>query len=91
MPNSGLDLSPAQQRMIVASEPSDRDRREGCGVELRTGADYAIAKALERRGFGHVVGPGSPLGGMYWNNGDGLALRRELRGESDPDDDESDD
>lgn len=81
-----MKLTDPQRAMLIASEPSDRDRDEGAGVELRTGADYAVAKALERRQLGDVEGPGGPLPGLYFNNVDGLALRRELLGLPDDND-----
>lgn len=83
-----MKLSAAQTGMLLESEPSDLDPFDGCGVELRTGADYAIAKALERRGLGHVQGPGGSLPGMYWSNADGLAARREFLGIEWTDDDD---
>lgn len=67
-----------QRQMIVDSEPDDITGEEGCGVELRSGADYAVAKALERRGLGFVEGPGGPLPGQYWNNAEGLLERQDL-------------
>ena len=71
-------VTEAQHRMLMASEPDDRTGDEGCGVELNTGADYATARALKRRGLGEVTGPGGSLPGMYWNNADGLYLRNEI-------------
>lgn len=68
--------------MLIASEPDDRTGDEGCGVELRSGADYATAKALQRQGLGHVSGPGGSLPGMYWSNEAGLTARSELMSES---------
>lgn len=84
-----VKLTEAQRAMLLASEPSDRNPEDGVGVELWTGADYAVAKALERRGLGDVEGPGQPKGmsGLYFNNSDGLELRRVLLGLPDPDDD----
>lgn len=73
-----MTLSDAQKRMVLASGPDDRDGHEGCGVELTSGADYAIAKALEHKGLGHRQGPGGSLPGMYWNNENGLELRSAL-------------
>lgn len=70
-----MNLTPRQRRMILDSGPDDVTGREGLGVELRSGADYAVAKALERRGLGHVEGPGGPRPGQYWNNTNGLRLR----------------
>jgi len=72
-----MRLTAPQLAMLLASDPDDITGEEGVGVELRTGADYAIAKALERRGLGHVEGPGGSLPGMYWNNAAGLLSRRE--------------
>ena len=71
-------LTKAQRRMLLASDPDDRTGDEGVGVELRTGADYAVAKSLERLGLGFREGPGGSLPGMYWNNDCGLALRAAL-------------
>lgn len=68
-------LTDAQLRMVLESGPDDRSGTSGIGVELRTGADYAVAKALERRQLGHREGPGGSLPGMYWNNAMGLAVR----------------
>lgn len=87
-----ITLTARQQAMVLGSEPSDLDPDTGAGVELTTGADYAVARSLERKGLGDVEGPGGPLSGLYFNNEDGLALRRELRGEPDPSDlDDNDD
>lgn len=69
-------LTERQLEMLLASDPDDITGEEGCGVELLTGADYAVAKSLARRILGHVQGPGGPLPGMYWNNASGLELRR---------------
>lgn len=71
-------LTPAQCAMLIASHPDDITGEEGCGVELRNGSDYATAKALKRRGFGEVTGPGGSLSGMYWSNAEGLAERQSL-------------
>ena len=76
--NFTWDFTPAQKAMLLASDPDDISGREGAGLELRTGAAYATAKALQRKGLGYVVGPGGPLSGMYWSNADGLAVRAEL-------------
>lgn len=72
----GEKLTNAQRAMLLASDPDDITGEEGAGVELLTGADYAIAKALKRRGLGEMTGPGGSLPGMYWNNADGLEARR---------------
>ena len=70
-------LTKAQATMICGSDPDDITGEEGVGVELWTGADYAVARSLERRGFGTVTGPGQPKGmpGLYFNNADGLYAR----------------
>lgn len=73
------DFTDKQRQMLCASDPDDVTGEEGCGVELRSGADYAVAKSLERRGYGHVQGPGGPLPGMYWNNSTGLIARSDIR------------
>jgi hypothetical protein len=72
-------LSEGQQRFLLESEPDDVTGEEGVGIELRSGPDYAIAKSLERRGYGHVTGPGGALPGMYWNNAAGLDARAALQ------------
>lgn len=69
------NLTAPQRRMLMDSEPDDVTGAQGVGIELRSGADYAVAKALERRKLGHRQGPGGPLPGMYWNNATGLAVR----------------
>jgi|GEM_PF-1355537 len=79
-------LTAPQRAMLIASGPDDLTGREGHGVELRTGADYAVARALERRELGYVEGPGGPLCGLYFNNAEGLLWRREELGE--PEDEE---
>ncbi|RSV41506.1 hypothetical protein CA234_09535 [Sphingomonas sp. ABOLE] len=71
------EMPEAQRRMLLASRPDDVTGEEGIGVELRTGADIAVAKALERRGLGTREEGGS-LPGMYWSNPEGLALRKFL-------------
>ena len=72
------DFTDKQREMICASDPDDVSGEEGCGVEIFTGAHYAIAKSLERRGYGNVQGPGGPLPGMYWNNSTGLIARQDI-------------
>lgn len=74
-------LTATQVTMLLASDPDDVTGEEGAGVELRTGADYAVARALERRGLGYVQGPGGPLPGLYWNNAEGLAIREAVSGD----------
>lgn len=79
-------LSPAMCRMLVNSEPDDVTGREGCGVDLFNGADYAVAKALERRGLGYQEGPGGfRYAGLYWSNSKGLAIRTILLEQEKPD------
>jgi len=73
--NTSNDLSAAQRSMLAASGPDDITGTAGVGVELRTGALYAVAKSLERLGLGHVTGPDGSRRGMYWNNAAGLAER----------------
>lgn len=68
-------LTPRQRQMLLDSGPDDITGEEGCGVELLTGADYAVAKALRRQGFGHLTGPGGELPGMYWSGAEGLRIR----------------
>lgn len=77
-----LKLSEPQRRMLLASEPDDITGEEGAGVELRTGADYAVAKSLVRLCLGFRSGPGGSLPGMYWSSAVGLQLRRDLLAET---------
>lgn len=77
-----MTLTEAQRAMLIASEPDDVTGEEGCGVELRSGADYATANALKRRGLGNVTGPGGALPGMFWSNAQGLAERALLMPEA---------
>lgn len=80
---SGWAFTEPQRAMLLASDPDDVTGEEGVGVELRSGRDYAVARALERRGLGHVQGPGGPFPGMYWNNRWGLEARAdELAGKA---------
>lgn len=77
------NLTPRQRAMLIESEPDDLTGRAGIGIELRTGADYAVAKALERRKLGHREGPGGFLPGMYWNNPMGLSVRAAIMTDED--------
>ncbi len=72
------NLTRQQREMICASDPDDVSGEEGCGVEIFTGAHYAIAKSLERRGYGNVQGSGGRVPGMYWNNSTGLIARQDI-------------
>lgn len=72
------DFTIKQREMLCASAPDDVTGEEGCGVELTSGANYAVAKSLERRGYGNLQGPGGPLPGMYWNNATGLIARQDI-------------
>lgn len=72
------DLPGSQRRMLLASGPDESNATGAQGVELRTGADYAVARALMRRRLGHYDGPGGSLHGMFWPNSEGLALREIL-------------
>lgn len=76
-------VTPRMRDMLIESRPDDITGRSGTGVDLWTGADYAVAQALQRRELGHVEGPGQAKGmpGMYWSNGDGLAARADLLAE----------
>lgn len=68
-------LTHPQVRLLIASDPDDLSGEEGVGVELIGGAAYQAARALERKGLGHVEGPGGFVNGMYWSNAAGLEQR----------------
>lgn len=73
-------LSEAQRRMVLGSEPGGWGRDDcACGVELTTGAHYAVARALRRKGLGDHDGPGGFLPGLYFNNDSGLRVRTILQ------------
>jgi len=73
-------LTDAQRRMVLESGPDDMTGEEGCGVDLFSGADYAVAKALERKGIGHREGPGGfRYAGLFWCNETGLQVRQILQ------------
>jgi hypothetical protein len=71
-------LTPAQKRLVLASEPDDITGEEGCGVEIK-GSDYRVARAISGYGLGTYT-QGSPYGDLYFNNAEGLAVRDVLRG-----------
>lgn len=73
-----MKLTWAMEALLIESDPDDVTGKEGVGVELEGGAEYAVARALQRRGLGHVQGPGGPLPGLYWNNAEGLYWRDEI-------------
>ncbi|WDS38365.1 hypothetical protein W2_gp055 [Caulobacter phage W2] len=83
-------LTPTMGRMLLASSPDDVTGSEGIGVELRSPGDYAVAKALERRGFGRYT-HGVSTGDLYWNTREGLDERRYQLGLPDPDEEDEDD
>lgn len=70
-------LTKAMGAMLVESGPDDITGEEGLGVELFTAGQWSVARALERRELGHIVGA-SGLPGMYWNNAAGLEVRARL-------------
>ena len=74
-------LTERMTAMVRESERGGFGRADtATGVELRSGADYAVARALERRGLGTVEEGYDGLPGLYFNNDDGLSLRDELLG-----------
>lgn len=72
------DFTPKQREMLCASAPDEVTGEEGVGVELTSGAAYTVARSLERRGYGHVDGPGGSFPGMYWSNSTGLIARQDV-------------
>lgn len=84
------NLSPRMKAMLLDSERGGFGRADtATGVELRTGADHAVARALVKRELGTLEEGHSGMPGLYFNNDDGLALRDELLGLP-PEDDEDD-
>lgn len=70
-------LTKAMGAMLIESGPDDITGEEGLGVELFTAGQWSVARALERRELGHIIGA-SDLPGMYWSNAAGLNLRARL-------------
>jgi hypothetical protein len=69
-------LAPRQRAMLILSGFDPKDGN-GFGVQLRSGADWRTARALERRGFGWIQGGqpnGSELPGMFFANREGTAI-----------------
>jgi len=70
-------LTKAQRRWVMASEPGGWGRDDtAVGVPIR-GAQFRVARALERLRIGeHTFG--SDFEDLYFNNQYGLAVRAEL-------------
>lgn len=82
-------LTDRMKAMIRESERGGFGRADtATGVELRTGADYAVARALEKRDLGAIEEGYNGLPGLYFNNDDGLSLRDDLMGQPPEEDDE---
>lgn len=74
-------LTARMKAMVLESERGGFGRADtATGVELRTGADHAVARALVKRDLGTIEEGYSGLPGLYFNNDEGLALQDELRG-----------
>lgn len=71
-----MRLTPAQERLVIASDPDDITGEEGSGVPIR-GSDYRVARALYALGLG-TYSHGSPYGDLYFNRAAGLEVRRSL-------------
>lgn len=83
-------LTPRMKAMVLESDRGGFGRADtATGVELRTGADYAVARALKKRDLGTVLEGYDGLPGLYFNNDQGLCVRDELTG-SPPEDDDDD-
>jgi len=76
-------LTPAQRRLVLASDPDDITDLQGCGVDIK-GATYRTAAALKKAGLGSFT-HGSSLWDMYWNLPLGLAVRKVLERSNDTD------
>lgn len=82
-------LSTRMKAMVLESERGGFGRADtATGVELRTGSDHAVARALVKRELGTLEEGRSGMPGLYFNNDDGLALRDELLGLSREDDED---
>lgn len=83
-------LTPRMKAMVLESERGGFGRADtATGVELRTGADHAVARALVKRELGTIEEGYDGLPGLYFNNDEGLALHDELKGLPPAEDDET--
>ena len=81
-------LTPRMKAMVIESERGGFGRADSAtGVELRSGADHTVARALVKRELGTIEEGYSGLPGLFFNNGDGLALRDDLLGLAPAEDD----
>lgn len=75
------NLTDRMKAMVIESERGGFGRADtATGVELRSGADHAVARALVKRDLGTIEEGYSGLPGLFFNNDDGLALRDDLLG-----------
>lgn len=77
------DLTDAQFRMVAACKGDGTQLGDSVGYELR-GADFAVARALERKGLGHIDGIGGSLPPLFWLSEEGVRIAHEF----DPDEDD---
>ena len=75
-----VTLTKAQRAMVLASEPGGRGQLDkACGADIIGIGAWSTARALERLGLGDVEQwPGYYPPGLYFNNSEGLAVRRAL-------------
>ena len=73
-------LTKAQRGVCINSEPGAFGRADdGCGAELVNAGQVSAARALMRKGLGDIEdhSPYRPRF-LYFNNSEGLAVRRHL-------------
>ena len=71
-------LTQPMRAMLFLAEPDRRDASSSYGVELNTGADYAVAKALKRRGLGSYEQGQWGMPGLWFSNAEGLQVAADL-------------
>jgi hypothetical protein len=71
------DLSEAQLKMVAACKGDGAQLGDSVGYELH-GADFSVARALERKGLGYIAGMGGPLPPLFWLNEEGVRIAHEF-------------
>lgn len=77
------DLTDKQLAMVMACKGDGTQLGESVGYEL-CGADFTVARALERKGLGTIDGIDGSLPPLFWLNEEGVRIAHEF--DDDPDD-----